>query len=89
MSDHDGNISGRGLRFLETEVGARLANEKWLAAINDLIAYHRTRADQHEAEITRLLAGMAERQRADAEFEAAWNAMTYREAVAFQQGRAS
>lgn len=88
MSDRSGNISRRGLRFLETEVGARVATAKWWAAHNARIAAHRAAGAAHEAAIDQLLADMAERQRTDAEFQAAWNPMTYREAVAFQQARA-
>ena len=88
MADHDGNISGRGLRFLETEVDARVATAKWWAAQNARIDAHRAAGAAHEAAIDQLLTDMAERQRADAEFQTAWNAMNYREAVAFQQARA-
>ena len=85
--DNDGNISGRGLRFLETEVERRVASRDFFAALNARIEAHRVAGDVHEAAIDQLLADMAERQRADAEFQAAWNAMTYREAVAFRRAR--
>lgn len=87
MSDNPGSISRRGLAFLETEVDARVANAEWWAAHNAKIAQHAAQLAVHEAAIQATLAEMAEQHIADAAFNARWNAMSYREAVAFQQGR--
>lgn len=64
-----------------------IADADWGTALNAKIAGHAARQAEHEAAIVATLADMADRHVEEAEFNARWNAMSYREAVAFLRER--
>lgn len=68
-------------------VGAAAPASAWWSALNASIDGHVAKLAEHEANIDRVLADMAARHVEEAAFLERWNAMTYREALAFQRER--
>lgn len=72
---------------IDTILAEPAADADWWITLNAKIAGHAAQQAKHEAAIVATLADMAERHVEEAEFNARWNAMSYREAVAFMRER--